>query len=148
MCIIVLIVVCSFAVSVSGFAFSSSSFVQKTWGHIPVGFEQPRDIDGNFLKKRPRKPPKPIEIHSVKELREIFNKGHRVQDLDVRGDVAQLLKEPTVHPVVNALYERKEKESKHGERSADDTAKIAVAIEGGGMRGCVAAGMITVRTSM
>ncbi len=144
MFISICIVLCFVLDSILGFPFSTSSFVHKTWSQIPAGFVAPREIDGSLLKKRPRKPPVPIEIHSVNELRDIFSKGYRVQDLDVRGDVATLLREPSVHPVVKALYERKEKASQVGERNVEDTARIAIAIEGGGMRGCVAAGMITV----
>ena len=144
MFISICVVFCFVVDPVLGFAFSSSSFAHKTWSHIPTGFVAPREIDGSLLKKRPRKPAVPIEIHSVSELRDIFRKGHRVQDLDVRGNVASLLQEPSVHPVVKALYERKEETKQHGERNVEDTAKIAIAIEGGGMRGCVAAGMITV----
>eukprot|EP01032_Pedospumella_encystans_P010127 gene10127-11864_t len=143
MFISICVVLCYVVGPVLGFAFSSSSFAHKTWSHIPSGFVAPREIDGSLLKKRPRKPAVPIEIHSVSELRDIFSKGHRVQDLDVRGNVASLLQEPSVHPAVKALYERKEDVKQHGERKVEDAAKIAIAIEGGGMRGCVAAGMIT-----
>lgn len=147
MFISICVIICFVVDPVLGFAFSSSSFAHKTWSHIPTGFVAPREIDGSLLKKRPRKPAVPIEIHSVSELRDIFRKGHRVQDLDVRGNVASLLQEPSVHPVVKALYERKEEVKQHGERKIEDTSKFAIAIEGGGMRGCVAAGMITVTTT-
>lgn len=43
------------------------------------------------------------------------------------------------HPVIRAILERYDKRSKPGLRS--DGYKIALAIEGGGMRGCVSAGM-------
>lgn len=130
--------------SVAG--FSNLNFMPKPWNNLPEGFEHPISPDGNLMKKRPRKPSKPIVIETVDELKSIFKKGYRVQDLDVRGDVASLLLEPVVHPVVRALYERKLKSSQPGNRPTEDSAKIAIAIEGGGMRGCVAAGMITVRT--
>lgn len=54
-----------------------------------------------------------------------------------------------IHPVIKALYERAENNytfSSSGEKvRVKDGKKIALAIEGGGMRGCVAAGMVTVR---
>jgi len=126
-------------------SFNTGNFIHKPWGCVPKGFELPTAPDGKPLKRRPRKPSKPIVVQSVDELKSVFRKGHRIQDMDVRGDVAGLLQEPTVHPVVKALYDRKQKESQPGNRAPSDFAKIAVAIEGGGMRGCVAAGMITVR---
>jgi hypothetical protein len=125
--------------------FSKVKYLLKTWRQFPAGFEQPRHEDGSLLLQRPRKPKAGIPITSVAQLKEVFAKGYRVRDMDVRGDIACLLKEPVVHPVVKALHERKNKGSKPGERVAEDTAKIAIAIEGGGMRGCVAAGMISVR---
>lgn len=44
------------------------------------------------------------------------------------------------HPVVQAVLERWHNNSKPGKRSIQDRNKIALAIEGGGMRGCVSAG--------
>ena len=58
-------------------------------------------------------------------------------DLDVRGDSSSL---PADHPVIAALHERLRSGSAPGAR--DDGMRIALAIEGGGMRGSVAAGMV------
>lgn len=44
------------------------------------------------------------------------------------------------HPVVDAVLARWRAKSKPGRRSLGDVKKIALAIEGGGMRGCVSAG--------
>jgi hypothetical protein len=44
------------------------------------------------------------------------------------------------HPVVRVVVERWKTKSKPGSRHPDDKAKVALAIEGGGMRGCVSAG--------
>ncbi len=85
----------------------------------------------------------PKQICSVEELKKMIATGYRVQDLDVRGDIASLLTpENDVHPVVKELYKRKAAASTPGHRT--DGKKIAVSVEGGGMRGCVAAGMMTV----
>ena len=44
------------------------------------------------------------------------------------------------HPVIAAVVDRWRSQSKIGNRCAHDNMKIALCIEGGGMRGCVAAG--------
>lgn len=44
------------------------------------------------------------------------------------------------HPVIVAVVDRWRSQSKIGNRCANDHMKIALCIEGGGMRGCVAAG--------
>jgi predicted acylesterase/phospholipase RssA len=44
------------------------------------------------------------------------------------------------HPVVASVLTRWRAKSKPGRRSLGDNKKIALAIEGGGMRGCVSAG--------
>ena len=142
-----LIILCDLVTSLtcsSNGVNSKLKFLLKTWRRVPEGFERPLDSEGRLLLSRPRKPKVPIVTSSVKELKDLFKQGYRVEDMDVRGDIAMLLKEPQVHPVVKALYERKKRGSKPGERGVNDTAKIAIAIEGGGMRGCVAAGMISV----
>lgn len=44
------------------------------------------------------------------------------------------------HPVIQKVLERWKEDSKPGRRTLGDTDKIALSIEGGGMRGCVSAG--------
>lgn len=44
------------------------------------------------------------------------------------------------HPVIKAMIQRWKSKSKPTNRNNSDTMKIALSIEGGGMRGCVAAG--------
>jgi hypothetical protein len=116
----------------------------KAWRQFPRGFHRPLNEDGSIMHQRPKQPQLGIPVKSVQQLKEVFKQGYRVQDMDVRGDIASLLENSDVHPVVQALYERKRQNSKPGERKANDTAKIAIAVEGGGMRGCVSAGMISV----
>ncbi|EKX49152.1 hypothetical protein GUITHDRAFT_93499 [Guillardia theta CCMP2712] len=60
------------------------------------------------------------------------------EEMKIVGDVA-LDKKATIHPVLQVLMQRRRESSKPGQRS--DGFKVALAIEGGGMRGCVAAGM-------
>ena len=116
----------------------------KNMRRIPDGFDHPTDISGAQLLRPPKKPKKPIRVFTVEDLKDLFRQGYRVDNIDVRGDIATLLDESAVHPVVKDLYERKLKRSQPGNRDFNDTARIAIAIEGGGMRGCVAAGMISV----
>lgn len=141
--LLVLTFISAFAAHDASFS-SKTKYLLKTWRRFPEGFVRPTNADGVLLLQKPQKPKEPIRVTSVKQLKDVFHQGYRVQDIDVRGDIASLLKEPTVHPVVKALHERKAKGTKPGERDEGDKAKIAVAIEGGGMRGCVSAGMISV----
>jgi hypothetical protein len=114
-------------------------------GRMPQGFDRPRDAEGNVINSRPDSPKEPIVVQSVAELKDMFSRGYNVKDLDVRGNIAELLEDSDyIHPVVKALHQRKVSESKPGERVEGDVARIAIAIEGGGMRGAVGAGMITV----
>lgn len=116
----------------------------NSWRRIPAGFDRPVDANGKLLKDRPAKSKVPIRVHSIAELKDLFKQGYRVPDLDVRGNITHLLDDHSkVHPVVQALHLRKQQASQPGQRT--DGFKIAVAIEGGGMRGCIGAGMITVR---
>jgi len=56
----------------------------------------------------------------------------------VAGDVAAT---PPDHAALQLIRQRKREGSKPGARRAEDTAHVALVIEGGGMRGCVSAGM-------
>ena len=107
---------------------------------LPDGFS----IDSSVVDK-----PNPefiISVKTVDELKFLINKGYRVRDLDVRGQTRLTEEELSkfkdmVHPVIKELYARKQSRSIPGQR--EDGKKIALAIEGGGMRGCVSAGMAT-----
>ena len=71
--------------------------------------------------------------------------GVGYKSMDIRGDSGALAPRPDApapaadHPVVAALHRRAAEGSRAGARR--DGMKIALAVEGGGMRGCVAAGM-------
>lgn len=82
-------------------------------------------------------------VRDVESYRALLAGGVEYKRLDVRGDSAPLLPRdgarPPQHPVAAALHARRAGGSRPGAR--DDGHKIALAIEGGGMRGCVAAGM-------
>lgn len=109
--------------------------------NLPEGFQFRDYPEGKFLGKRPLKPKVPIRVTTVTELKRLIGLGYAVSDLDVRGDTA--IPNNVVHPVVKALHERKKLNSTPGDRK--DGKRIALAIEGGGMRGCVACGMTVVR---
>ena len=83
----------------------------------------------------------PLRVVDLQRLKDLVQTGYRVQDLDVRGDCFCNLSSTALHPVVQALYDRGRAGSEPGNRK--DGRKIAIAIEGGGMRGCVASGMVT-----
>lgn len=115
-----------------------SNVDSKPW--LPEGFE--RDVGAG----RKKKPTVPIRVTTLAQLKEHIKEGYRVQDLDVRGDTTAhqgSYAATSCHPVVEALYARRNSNSTPGHRSEGDEMKIALAIEGGGMRGCVAAGMAT-----
>ena len=87
-------------------------------------------------------PPRPRSVTSSHDLSSLLADGVPYSSLDIRGDSSALLKRGggQQHPVAAALHQRRESSSRPGERT--DGHRIALAIEGGGMRGCVAAGMV------
>ncbi|RYH30459.1 hypothetical protein EON65_05065 [archaeon] len=115
----------------------------KNWRTLPDGFSRPIDSSGKLMTKRPRKPKNLFRINTLDELHEKIRLGYRVNDLDVRGDIHNhLLNTSEIHPVVQLMHDRKASFSTPNNRT--DSCKVAIALEGGGMRGCVNAGMITV----
>jgi predicted patatin/cPLA2 family phospholipase len=100
---------------------------------LPEGFSVDNEI------KEADKEDIPVMVHTTEELKEYIRQGYPVHELDVRGDTHSIHLHN--HPVIKAMRSRLANGSKPGNR--DDGMKIAVAIEGGGMRGCVAAGMIS-----
>jgi hypothetical protein len=89
------------------------------------------------LKNRP-----PIPVERVEQLvKYVEEDAYHVQDMDVRGSINEILQNSdSIHPIVQMLHARKAAGSQN-----KDSKKIALAIEGGGMRGCVSAGMAAVR---
>ena len=84
-----------------------------------------------------------VEKHIVENLSDFkqeLKNGVPFESMRVVGDVATTPKESLLsHPVLQIIHERVSSRSKPCERS--DPFKVALAIEGGGMRGCVSAGM-------
>ena len=77
-------------------------------------------------------------ITSVAEFRRVIQEGGSLTTLEVVGDTT-IPAGRQAHPVLKVLAKRRAEGSKPLQRS--DKYKVALAIEGGGMRGCVAAGM-------
>ena len=73
----------------------------------------------------------------VAQLKLLPDSSTRLQDIQVIGNIPNVTDD---HPVIQAVLERWKRDSKPGKRYVDDKMKIALAIEGGGMRGCVSAG--------
>lgn len=106
-----------------------------------------------------------VQIQSITELEEYLEAGVSVYDMDIRGcsqpwrqtEKGELLEsfswesvlevdtrgdgrnEQLKHPVLEAIWQRVREGSKPGQRN--DRFKIGLAIEGGGLRGSVTAGM-------
>jgi len=92
-----------------------------------------------------------VEIKTLEELYEAFDPqsgrtGSQVlNSISVKGDTQCVTSD---HPVAQLLYERKSRAEKLPPGTSPlvenkkDGFKVALAIEGGGMRGCVSAGMV------
>jgi len=104
------------------------------------------------IQNKPRKEEVKYPIYTESDLEEYWeDKEERfrtssgeidhaamLKSLDVRGDTQQIGSadhKDYVHPVQRLLHERRRGKSVNG-------TKIALAVEGGGMRGCISAGMV------
>jgi len=75
------------------------------------------------------------------------NTNNQKTDSKLSGDVAE--SSPLMdHAVRNLIKERFLGRSTPGNRHASDNSTLAIAIEGGGMRGCVSAGMVAAITAL
>jgi len=80
----------------------------------------------------------PQEVTSTDVFSQLVqNESRPLSSIYVRGNTSNI---PQNHPVIEALLERWRNDSLPGKRADGDVHKIALSIEGGGMRGCVAAG--------
>ena len=79
-------------------------------------------------------------VESLNEFNDQLTRGIKLETMRVVGDVSSTPKHDLLnHPVIQVLQSRASSKSKPGERT--DPYKVALSIEGGGMRGCVSAGM-------
>ncbi|CAB9498717.1 Patatin-like phospholipase [Seminavis robusta] len=108
----------------------------------------------------PATSPTQYNISTVQDLNDYFqDKERRFRDdkgdidyqpllnsLYVQGDTQHIGSTEDldyVHPVAQLLHERRRTHSQPNATTRPDNFKIALAIEGGGMRGCVSAGMVS-----
>ncbi|VEU33831.1 unnamed protein product [Pseudo-nitzschia multistriata] len=125
-----------------------------------------------LTRKRPRytpylpslagkKKPKPLQVETVEELRHaILDQQLRLSDTTIveaksqsNVDAAQTTAGKGVPPVLDhavrdLIKERFVNGTTPGHRLPEDKATLALAIEGGGMRGCVSAGMVAALTAL
>jgi len=95
-----------------------------------------QDLDSYFADEKGRFRNKDGEIDSDRLLRSLSVCG----DTQIIGSTEHL---DYVHPVAKLLHERKENGSQCVEGGKrEDGCKIALVVEGGGMRGCISAGMV------
>ena len=79
-------------------------------------------------------------VESSAEFARLLALGVKFEDMKIVGNVSYVPKsELRLHPVLQVLHERAKFNSKLGSRK--DPYRVALVIEGGGMRGCVSAGM-------
>ena len=114
----------------------------------------------DLLKKGNKNKKDPVVIHTVEELHRVFDRAEQgsqsssrmnndslLKSIHVYGDT-QIVGSPDctdkTHPAVKVLHDRRRRESQISPISPrpDDGYKVALSIEGGGMRGCVSAGMV------
>lgn len=77
----------------------------------------------------------PVQVSTVPEFN--YMKPASVRSFAVTADTSMIRQD---HPVIKVVLDRWRKSSLPGNRGEDDNNKVALAIEGGGMRGCVSAG--------
>ena len=107
--------------------------------------------------ERKKKKKEPVVVRSVDELR------HAILDQQLSLSDTKIVEDDTVsaamatsaeesplmdHAVRQLIKERYRSKSTPGNRLATDNSTLAIAIEGGGMRGCVSAGMVSAITAL
>lgn len=83
-----------------------------------------------------RRPAAQVSINSMEELARL---KRPLASVTVTGNTSSLT---SSHPTVQLVLQRIAQDSKPGRRPWTDKEKIALSIEGGGMRGCVSAGAV------
>jgi len=89
-------------------------------------------------------------ITNVHELRSaILDEGKQLKELENLSEEASIsIQEMLNHDVIQLISQRYSASSMPGNRHENDTAKLALSIEGGGMRGAVSAGMAAAIASL
>jgi predicted patatin/cPLA2 family phospholipase len=141
-----------------------NSFSKRTAIASPVQLQSSTSLSAKEKSKTSEAtiPEEKYEVTSVQELEDYFNdKEHRFRkkngDIDydtllaklsVKGDTQKLgstTDRDFVHPVLQLLHDRRRNNSPLTKTSEvrPDGRKVALVVEGGGMRGCITAGMVT-----
>lgn len=125
-----------------------------------IGFKFLAKDRAEIVKDAKSKTPKDLyEISTVPDLEAYFRDDARrfrlddgeidydalLKALSVKGDtqiIGSKERPEYLHPVAQLLHERKRSNSMCVEGRRPDGFKVALAVEGGGMRGCISAGMI------
>ena len=115
-------------------------FVTEQQRALRPAFLPPKEQTNN--KKKPRKEPLAV-VTSAEELRrEILDHHKALKQVRVRVEAQNFTHQALFdHAVVQLIVHRGKERSKPGHRAVNDTSRLALAIEGGGMRGAVSAGM-------
>jgi predicted patatin/cPLA2 family phospholipase len=94
--------------------------------------------------------PKQEPVTDVHELRRmVLDEGTQVSKVPVALQVSNTsLSELLNHQVIQLMVERFHSQSTPGNRATTDTARLALSMEGGGMRGAVSAGMAAAIASL
>jgi len=88
--------------------------------------------------RRRKKSKEKVEVTTVEQLyEEVDVNGRTLGELSVIGDCEH----PLDHPTAEIIRRRVAEKSKPGQRAPGDDAVVALSFEGGGMRGCVGAGI-------
>ena len=87
--------------------------------------------------RRSQKAPSNIYLSDLDAFNKIKDSQEGLKSVRIIGNTSMI---PVDHPVISAVIERWATGSKPGNRLEGDYRKIALSIEGGGMRGCVSAG--------
>ncbi|KAJ1483750.1 acyl transferase/acyl hydrolase/lysophospholipase [Baffinella frigidus] len=124
-------------VGVQGRRSDSEQFVKNSVGLAKQSVE-------SAWKQKPQYP-KEISVTTEDELDALLASGVELDQLRVEGAVTGG-KTHADHPVLKILQDRRASGSKAQART--DGHKVALVIEGGGMRGCVSAGMIASITDL
>lgn len=80
----------------------------------------------------------PIVVQRLEDFHQL-QKEHSLSDLQVIGNTSTVT---ASHPTIQLILQRWQTASTPGRRDLNDTKRIALCIEGGGMRGCVSAGAV------
>jgi hypothetical protein len=126
-----------------------TSLFQKQENDRIIGLGDESTLTRDKSDVRQTKKPATI-VKNVSELRSaILDEGKPLKDINLQQEeIASVDEGPFDHEVLKVIAQRAKMNSKPGNRDPDDHAKLALSIEGGGMRGSVSAGMAAAIASL